>query len=1027
MVNRGPGGPRRPAPPAPSRPSSSSADDGEEKTSALNLAEIDLDAIDAAPAKPTPPARPTPPAPGRPTPPAPARPAPAASADEDDEPEEKTAAFDIEAVQRAMAARNAPPAAPARPAPAPTAPARPAAAVRPPADDDEPEEKTAAIDLEAVQRAMASRNAPPPAKPAPAAPARPAPGRPAPPAPARPAPAPAAGGDDEPEEKTSAISLETVERAMAARPAPAPATGRPAPAPTAPARPMPARPAAAAPAPAPADDDEAEEKTAAFDVEAVQRAMAARNAPAATPARPAPAPAPTPARPAAPAPKPAAVADDEPEEKTAAFDVEAFDKAQKARAAAAAPARPAAPAQDEDGFERTMAVSLDDIAGKGKGGARNDRTQAPDDIPAQKAPPGKKLPEPKTEAPKAAEEDAPPALYVKVGQDVGKSYPVTRPLSLVGRGLDADIVINDQSASRKHFNIVKTQSGWKLVDVGSGNGTKVDGVKVPEIALKHGMIIELGSTKLEWRSGGGANPAAEAPAKASPAAASKPAPARPAPAKEPELAEAPEKTQFADISNMAALELDPGYDKKKAAARKDADAGRPAAPADEPEPEAKSSGAGKKIGIGLAVVALLGGGFVAADKFAGLGIIFPKDKPVEKKPDSDGDAPAGAPGAEKAGDSAKKPAVDEAKEKARKEASEKVEAGRKALEAGKVLAANAAFKEALDLDEEADGATDGADKAFAAVKKLGHAVKLQQALASGDFSKVGAHVAEGLATALPTKEWAEKAGPAVQAAATADLVARAFDLLEGGKAADAKPLAEAALKASPDNEQVKLLKDAVDAAAGPTADLRFVPEGEPKPDDKVAATDMAPAFAAYLAAKKSDDKPILDFHGKIQNAGEASVRDVKKSLAYEQATICAINGLAGADAPIKAAAFDQALPQLFAARICDNMLARKRADVIGAALAGAATSLAKAVAPTAPELAATLLKHALVVKPDLADAKAALDGLAPKATEALDKAKAAKDDPDAALAAGLLAMTLSAPDSATWKDAVALVDGLLPK
>ena len=78
-----------------------------------------------------------------------------------------------------------------------------------------------------------------------------------------------------------------------------------------------------------------------------------------------------------------------------------------------------------------------------------------------------------------------------------------------------------------------------------------------------------------------------------------------------------------------------------------------------------------------------------------------------------------------------------------------------------------------------------------------------------------------------------------------------------------------------------------------------------------------------------------------------------------------------------------------------------------------------------PEQAATLLKHALALKADVADAKATLDGLAPKAVEALDKAKAAKEDPDAAFAAGLLAMSLAAPDSATWKDAVALVDGLL--
>jgi hypothetical protein len=1063
MVNRGPGGPRRPAPPAPSNASAPAADDGEEKTSALNLAEIDLDAIDAAPARPTPPAparpvpsglsapasaapsglsAPAPAAPARPAPPA--RPA-AAPASDDDEPEEKTAAFDVEAVQRAMAARSAPAPQPAsRPTPAPTAPARPAAGLgaKPPApapDDDEPEEKTAAFDVEAVQRAMAARNAPAAApaaaRPTPAAPSGlsapvpSAPARPTPPAPARPAPvaaqpkaAPApAPDDDEPEEKTAAFDVEAVQRAMAARSAPAAAT-------PAPARPAPAAPARPAPAPA-GDDDEPEEKTAAFDVEAVQRAMAARGAPG--PARPA-APAPAPARPAAPAPaRPAAptASDDEPEEKTAAFDVEAFDKAQKARAAAPAPARPAArPPADEDGFERTMAVNLDDIQGKGPGKA--DKTSLPEEsIPEVKAPPGKKLPEPKgapaaaakpAEAPKATDDET-PSLFVKAGQDAGKSYPVTRDLSLVGRGLDADIVINDPSASRKHFNIVRTLSGWKLVDLGSGNGTKVDGAKVPEIALKTGMVIELGSTKLEWR-GPGAGTSAAAPAKAGGAdgkgaarvSHSEAIRATPQTDDEP-----PEKTQFADI---AALEIDPAWETRKASQRKDVDpTGSAAGETEEEAP--KSSGAGKKIALVGGLVLLLGGGFVAADKFAGLGIIFPKEKPAEKKADdSGGDAPADGEAATGTAATEKKaPAVDEAREKARKDAVAKVEAGQAALGAGKFLAAKKAFSEALDLDDGVEGASDGAEKAGAGVKKLVAAVKLQKALAGGDFNEAASRTADALAAALPSKDWTERAAPVVSAAATAHLVTAAFDLLEGGKAADAKPLMEAALKLAPDNEQVKLLKEAVDAGAGPTADLRFVMEGEPKADDKVAATDMAPAFEAYL---KGDEKAMMDFHGKVQNAGEASVRDVKRSMAYENATTCARTRLTEGEKQIKAIAFDKALPELLAARICDAMLARKRADVITATLATTALSFGKANGAQ-PEFAATLFKHAIALKPDLADAKVALDGLAAKATEALDKARAAKDDPDAALAAALAALTVAAPDSAAWKDAVALVDGLL--
>ncbi len=672
-----------------------------------------------------------------------------------------------------------------------------------------------------------------------------------------------------------------------------------------------------------------------------------------------------------------------------------------------------------------MAVSLDDLAGKGRTAGRAARTLSPDEIPEQKAPPGKKLPEPKpVDAAGRAEEDAPPALLVKAGTDVGKSYPVTRPLSLVGRGLDADIVINDQSASRKHFNIVKTQSGWKLVDVGSGNGTKVDGVKVPEIALKHGMIIELGSTKLEWRAGGTA--AGDANGKADPSRGSA---ARGGPSRSAEPEDAPERTQFADISGMAALELDPEFEKRKAAARKDVDSARANSDAETDAPEPEASGTGRKIGIGLAVVALLGGAFVAVDKFAGLGVIFPAASKRSSEGDersSEADKPGSAePGA--AADAEKKAAAEASKEKARKEATAKVEEGRVALEAGKVFAAAQAFQAALDLDDEAEGASEGDDKASKALKRLGAAVKLQKALATGDFAEAGALVADALATGLPSKAWTEKAGPFVTAVATADLVGAAAGLLEAGKPDDAKKLVEAALKVSPDNEQVKLLNAAVEAAASPSADLRFVPEGEPKPDDKVAATSMTPAFDAYLKALKSDDKILLDLHGKIQNAGLASVRDVKKSQAYESATGCAITGSATADGHVKAAAFDKALPELLAARICDAMLASKRAAALDAATATTANSLAKAMAASDPGLSAALLKLALALQPGLAEAKTSLDALAPKAAEALDKARAAKDDPDAALAEALIAMSFGAVDSPVWKDAASIVDGLLKK
>jgi uncharacterized protein YkwD len=68
---------------------------------------------------------------------------------------------------------------------------------------------------------------------------------------------------------------------------------------------------------------------------------------------------------------------------------------------------------------------------------------------------------------------------------------------IVGRHADCDIVLGEQRASRKHFRISRTDDGgWLLTDLGSSNGTVVNGEVVTERRLAIGDKIAVGKSLL---------------------------------------------------------------------------------------------------------------------------------------------------------------------------------------------------------------------------------------------------------------------------------------------------------------------------------------------------------------------------------------------------------------------------------------------------------------------------------------------------------------------------------------------------
>ena len=82
------------------------------------------------------------------------------------------------------------------------------------------------------------------------------------------------------------------------------------------------------------------------------------------------------------------------------------------------------------------------------------------------------------------------------GQLVGKIHLLEERTILLGRGNDADIPINDLGVSRHHISITYAKGKATLKDLGSTNGTYLNGRKVEEIRLSDGDKIQISSATI---------------------------------------------------------------------------------------------------------------------------------------------------------------------------------------------------------------------------------------------------------------------------------------------------------------------------------------------------------------------------------------------------------------------------------------------------------------------------------------------------------------------------------------------------
>ena len=90
-------------------------------------------------------------------------------------------------------------------------------------------------------------------------------------------------------------------------------------------------------------------------------------------------------------------------------------------------------------------------------------------------------------------------LRVTGGSDRGREFVLREPETSVGRGTMNGIILTDLAVSRRHLLLLFDGNGYKLKDLGSGNGTQVNGeLLAGDAPLEDGDVIDIGKTTLRF-------------------------------------------------------------------------------------------------------------------------------------------------------------------------------------------------------------------------------------------------------------------------------------------------------------------------------------------------------------------------------------------------------------------------------------------------------------------------------------------------------------------------------------------------
>ncbi|MDQ3340846.1 MAG: FHA domain-containing protein, partial [Myxococcota bacterium] len=88
-------------------------------------------------------------------------------------------------------------------------------------------------------------------------------------------------------------------------------------------------------------------------------------------------------------------------------------------------------------------------------------------------------------------------LRVVDGPDRGMEIDLPPVGVVIGSERTCDVVLTDSFVSRRHCSIAPHQHGFAITDLGSKNGTVIDGVAVGKVVAPPGVAIRIGKTLVQ--------------------------------------------------------------------------------------------------------------------------------------------------------------------------------------------------------------------------------------------------------------------------------------------------------------------------------------------------------------------------------------------------------------------------------------------------------------------------------------------------------------------------------------------------
>lgn len=89
-----------------------------------------------------------------------------------------------------------------------------------------------------------------------------------------------------------------------------------------------------------------------------------------------------------------------------------------------------------------------------------------------------------------------------VGVSPPRSFRLLKSPTLLGRGRDVDLRLNDEEVSRHHAKLEFAEGKFFLVDLGSTNGTTLNEARVMRSPLKEGDVIGMGPFQFRFHAAG---------------------------------------------------------------------------------------------------------------------------------------------------------------------------------------------------------------------------------------------------------------------------------------------------------------------------------------------------------------------------------------------------------------------------------------------------------------------------------------------------------------------------------------------